>query len=44
VKKKNITLAHFINARRKNEEDWRKETRKKAVEGQSFKDVQTWRK
>jgi hypothetical protein len=47
TKKENVTLAYYINARRK-KEDWRKEethkkeeARKKAKEDQSFKDVQT---
>jgi hypothetical protein len=53
AKKDNATLARYINARRKKEEDRRKEetlkkaeeeARKKAEEGQSSKDVRTWRK
>jgi hypothetical protein len=48
----NAALARYINARRKKEEDQRKEeTRRKAMvvaptsdEGQSSKDVRTWRK
>jgi hypothetical protein len=50
--KDNAALAHYINARRKKEEDRRKEeARRKGMvvaptsdEGQSSKDVQTWRK
>jgi hypothetical protein len=46
VKKDNIALVCYINARRKKGEDQRKEeeARKKAEEGQSSKDVRTWRK
>jgi predicted CopG family antitoxin len=38
AKKDNVALAHYINARRK------EETHKKVEEGQSSKDVRTWRK
>jgi hypothetical protein len=59
VKKGNVALAPYINARRKKKEDQSKETRKKVEEedrrkamvvaptsneGQSSKDVRTWRK
>jgi hypothetical protein len=54
VKKYNVTLALYINARRKKEEAQNKaeeEARRKAIlvapmsdEGQSSKDVRTWRK
>jgi hypothetical protein len=44
VRKDNQVLAQYINARRKKEETRKKETHKKAMEGQSFKDVQTWTK
>jgi hypothetical protein len=41
----NTALTRYINARRKKEQDQRKEeARKKAEEGQSSKDVRTWRK
>jgi hypothetical protein len=42
VKKDNAALAHYINARRKKEEDQRKdEAHKKTEEDQSSKDVRT---
>jgi hypothetical protein len=53
AKKDNVALAHYINAKRKKEGDWRKEegrkkaeeeAHKKTGEGQSSKDVRTWRK
>jgi hypothetical protein len=45
VKKDNIILARYINAGRKKEEDRRKEEAyKKVEEGQSSKDIRTWRK
>jgi hypothetical protein len=53
AKKDHATLVRYINDRRKKKEDQRKEeahkkakeeARKKTEEGQSFKDVRTWRK
>jgi hypothetical protein len=45
TKMDNAALGCYINARRKKEEDRRKEEAcKKAEEGQSSKDVRTWRK
>jgi hypothetical protein len=53
TKKDNTALAHYINARRKREGDRRKEEAQKKAEeevpptseeGQSSKDVWTWRK
>jgi hypothetical protein len=42
--KDNAALARYINARRKKEEDRRKEVAPTSDKGQSSKDVQTWRK
>jgi hypothetical protein len=52
AKKDNATLAHYINARRKEEDQMKEEDRKKAEEdahkkaeeGQSSKDIRIWRK
>jgi hypothetical protein len=44
AKKNNAALTHYINARRKEEDRRKEETHKKAKEGQSSKDVRTWRK
>jgi hypothetical protein len=44
AKKDNVALAHYINARRKKEDRREEETHKKVEEGQSSKDVRTWRK
>jgi hypothetical protein len=46
AKKDNATLARYINARRKNEEAWRKEmvVAPMSDKSQSSKDVWTWRK
>jgi predicted nucleic acid-binding Zn-ribbon protein len=53
AKKDNAALARYINATRKKKEDQREEeahkkveeeARKKAEEGQSSKDVRTWKK
>jgi hypothetical protein len=47
ARKHNQALARYINAKRKKKEARKKteeEARKKAVEGQSCKDVRTWRK